>query len=210
MIYFHDVFNGQKYMILTTKILQEQLNNYSNPNNKIKRMVKKRELYPIRKGLYENNENVSPKYLANAIYGPSYISFNYALSYYGLIPEAVHQVTSATMLKGKKKEYSNAFGNFSYRDIPAEAYPYGINIITENGYSYMIATKEKALCDKLYELPNIKNQKDLENVLFEDMRIDRLLFEELNRQDIFFIAPKYYSNNLKLLVSYLRRRKYHE
>lgn len=196
-------------MILTTKILQEQLNNYSNPNNKIKRMVEKKELYPIRKGLYENNENVSPKYLANAIYGPSYISFNYALSYYGLIPEAVHQVTSATMLKGKKKEYSNAFGNFSYRDIPAEAYPYGINIITENGYSYMLATKEKALCDKLYELPNIKNQKDLENILFEDMRIDKLQFEELNRQDIYFIAPKYYSNNLKLLATFLRR-KYHE
>ena len=111
--------------------------------------------------MYENNANVSGVYLANAIYGPSYISFNYALAYYGLIPEAVYEFTSATTEKKKKKSFNNRFGTFSYRDVPVDAYPYGINIIEESGYSFMIASKEKALCDNLYELPPVKNLKEL-------------------------------------------------
>ena len=105
--------------------------------------------------------------------------------------------------------FNNRFGSFSYRDIPVDAYPYGINIIEEGEYSYMIASKEKALCDKLYELPPVKNQKELEELLFNDMRIDKIEFDNLNRQDIYFIVPKYHTNNLKHLANYLRR-KYHE
>ena len=196
-------------MILSTNVILDQLIDYANPYSKIGRLVKDGKLIPLTRGLYENNKNASGLYLANAIYGPSYISFNYALAYYGLIPEAVYNFTSATTEKKKKKSFSNRFGTFSYRDIPRDAYPYGINIIDEGKYSFMIASKEKALCDKLYELPPIKNQKELKNLLFNDMRIDESIFDKLNRDDIYFIAPKYHANNLKHLISYLRRR-YHE
>ena len=73
----------------------------------------------------------------------------------------------------------------------------------------MMASKEKALCDKLYELPPVKNLKELEELLFNDMRIDETEFDSLNREDIYFIAPKYHVNNLKYLEKYLRRR-HHE
>ena len=73
----------------------------------------------------------------------------------------------------------------------------------------MIASKEKALCDKLYELPPVKNQRELIVLLFSDMRIDEVEFDKLNRNEIYFIAPKYHVNNLKHLVNYLKR-KYHE
>ena len=195
-------------MILSVKVLVDRLKEYSNPNGKIQRLVKEGKLYPLTKGLYEDDKSVSGLYLAGAIFGPSYISFNYALSYYGLIPEAVYEFTSATTDKKKKKTYTNRFGTFSYRDIPKEAYPFGIDIIDEGNYTYMMATREKALCDKLYELPLIKTQKELEEVLFNDMRIDETEYEKLNRQDIYFIAPKYHSNNVKLLEKYLRRKNH--
>ena len=196
-------------MILSTNVILDQLKNYANPYGKMGRLVKEGKLIPLTKGLYENNANVSGVYLANAIYGPSYISFNYALAYYGLIPEAVYEFTSATTEKKKKKSFNNRFGTFSYRDVPVDAYPYGVNIIEEGGYSFMMASKEKALCDKLYELPPVKNLKELEELLFNDMRIDETEFDNLNREDIYFIAPKYRVNNLKHLANYLRRR-HHE
>ena len=195
-------------MILSTSVLLDRLQNYANPFGKIQRLVREEKLIPLAKGLYEDDKNVSGMYLANAIYGPSYISFNYALSYYGLIPEAVYEFTSATTEKKKKKSYTNRFGTFSYRDVPLEAYPYGVAIIEEGDYNYMMATKEKALCDKLYELPPVKSQKELYELLFNDMRIDEAEFEKLNRQDIYFIAPKYHANNVKLLANYLRRRNH--
>ena len=196
-------------MIFSTDVILNQLKNYANPYGKIGRLVKEGKLIPLTKGLYVDNTNVSGLYLANAIFGPSYISFNYALSYYGLIPEAVYEFTSATTEKKKKKLFNNRFGTFSYRDIPVDAYPYGINIIEEGEYSFMIASKEKALCDKLYELPPVKNQRELIVLLFSDMRIDEVEFDKLNRNEIYFIAPKYHVNNLKHLVNYLKR-KYHE
>ena len=196
-------------MIFSTDVILNQLKNYANPYGKIGRLVKEGKLIPLTKGLYVDNTNVSGLYLANEIFGPSYISFNYALSYYGLIPEAVYEFTSATTEKKKKKLFNNRFGTFSYRDIPVDAYPYGINIIEEGEYSFMIASKEKALCDKLYELPPVKNQRELILLLFNDMRIDEVEFDKLNRNEIYFIAPKYHVNNLKHLVNYLKR-KYHE
>ena len=193
-------------MILSINVLLDQLKKYANPYGKIGRLVEEGKLIPLTKGLYEDNKNISGLFIANAIYGPSYVSFNYALAYYGLIPEAVYEFTSATTEKKKKKLFENYFGVFSYRDIPIDAYPFGINIINEVNYSFMIASREKALCDKLYELKPIHNLKELEYLLFIDMRIDVEEFEKLNREDIYFIAPKYHSNNLKFFVKYLRRR----
>lgn len=196
-------------MILSTNVLLDRLKDYSNPFGKISRMVRDGKLFPLTKGLYEDNRNASGLYLANAIYGPSYISFNLALSYYSLIPEAVYDFTSATTEKKKKKVFTNYFGTFTYRDIPISAYPYGINIVEDGEYSFLIASREKALCDKLYEIPPVRNQKELEGLLFSDMRIDEYEFGKLNRQDIYFVAPKYHVNNLMYLIGYLKRR-FHE
>lgn len=196
-------------MFITTNQLLEQLHDYANPFGKISRMVKKEELVPITKGLYETEKNISGFYLAGAIYGPSYISFNTALSYYEMIPEAVYAFCSATCGKLKKKEYRNAFGTFTYRDIPSEAFRYGIKIIKEGEYYFRIATLEKALCDKLYDSPIIKSIKDMERFLFIDLRIDEDIFNTLNREDIYFLSKKYHSSNIYLLAKLLRR-KYHE
>lgn len=192
-------------MILTTNMLLDKYCNYGDKYGKIARMVASGSLFPLVRGIYEDNPNASGIYLAGVLYGPSYLSFNTALSFHSLIPEAVYDFTSATCEKKKKKQYSNHFGTFTYRDVPTEVFRYGVTILEQEGYTYMMASPEKALCDKLYEMPLARNQKALEQMLFEDMRIDETFFAKLKRNDIYFIAPKYHSTNLLLLEKYLRR-----
>jgi hypothetical protein len=188
-------------MILTFDDLALQFNKYTDTKGRIRREVQSGKLTQVARGLYESNAHVSGKYLAGAIYGPSYLSFDYALSVYSLIPETVYKTyTSATFRKGKTKRYENSFGLFTYRDVPNAVYNLGVEIREENGYSYQIAAPEKALCDKLYALPPVKSLRDLRTLLFDDLRIDESAFRQLNVNDIRQLAPLYRATNLKLLV----------
>jgi len=191
-------------MIKTYNTLLNELHNYRAPNNKISRMVKTGSVTPITKGLYETDKTIPGYLLANIIYGPSYLSFDFALSYYGLIPEAVYTFTSATFEKKKEKIYNNHFGTFTYRDVPSSAYPYGIRLISEGHYSFAIATPEKALCDKLYIESPVKNKKELIELLFTDLRIDETEFQQLDKEVLCNLAGLYKSTNLKLLRKLLR------
>lgn len=192
-------------MILTNDIIKLNLQEYSNKDTKICREVKNGNLIKIINGLYETDSNINGYLLAGSIYGPSYLSFDFALYYYGLIPEKVTAFTSATFDKKKKKMYENQFGVFLYRDVPSNVYPLGINLIEENGYIYQIATPEKALCDKLYTLSPIKNMSELENVLYNDLRIDIDELYKFNVQDLEEISNSYHSTNVDLLYRYMRR-----
>ena len=194
-------------MIITNNIIKSNLANYSNKNNKISRDIKNGKLIKIVKGLYETDSNTPGYLLASSIYGPSYLSFDFALSYYGLIPEKVLAYTSATYDKKKKKQYNTPFGTYLYRDVPKNAYSIGIKLIEEDGYSYQIAIPEKALCDKLYTLSPLKNISELVNLLFNDLRIDEEEFKKLNVNDIEEISKVYSSTNVKLLYKYVRRNK---
>jgi predicted transcriptional regulator of viral defense system len=192
-------------MILTNDIIKSNLTEYSNKNTKICRDVKNGNLIKIINGLYETDPFVNGYLLAGSIYGPSYLSFEFALYYYGLIPEKVTSFTSATCDKKKKKMYNNYFGTYMFRDIPKDVYPLGIKLIQEGEYTYQIATPEKALCDKLYTLSPIKNMTELENMLFNDLRIDNNEFRKLNIDDIEQISKVYHSTNVSLLYRYMRR-----
>ena len=92
-------------MIITNSIAKSNLDNYVDKNGKISRDIKNKKLFKIVTGLYETDENTPAYLLAGSIYGPSYISFEYALSYYGMIPERVTTITCATFAKKKKKQF---------------------------------------------------------------------------------------------------------
>jgi len=193
-------------MLITTSILMDNYKNYSNIAAKIKRLVIDGTLIPIVKGLYETEKSTPGYYLASAIYGPSYLSFEYALSYHSLIPEAVYTYTCATFRKKKEKLYKTPFGTFKYRDIPDEAYPYGVEYKIESGYSVLIASPEKALCDLLYTISPCHNIAEFKNLLFEDLRIDEEEFYRLNMSDLKELAGYYHTKNHKLLQSLIRRK----
>ena len=195
-------------MLKTNDIIKNELSNYSNKDTKLTREVNKGNLIKIVNGLYETDPNTPAYLLASSIYGPSYISFEYALSYYGLIPERVNVVTCATLNKNKKKKYNTYFGTFTYRDIPSLAYPEQVILRNEGNYSYQIATKEKALCDKLYTLKPLKNYTNLENMLFNDLRIDKEEFSKLNAEAIENLSKLYHATNVSLLAKYMKGGKY--
>ena len=91
-------------------MLNDELKNYKNPGAAIRRMLSKGALLPIRHGLYTTDPDVPRHCLAMLIYGPSYLSFEYALSHYGLIPEGAVRFTSASFRKHKTKEFDTPFG----------------------------------------------------------------------------------------------------
>ena len=194
-------------MIITTAMLRDQWKNYGDPAGKIYRMKQRGELLQLTRGVYETDPNAPGHCLAGAILGPSYLSFDYALSWYGLIPEAVRVYTSATFSKRKASEFHNAFGQYAYRDVPREAYPCGIRIEQEKAYIFQIATPEKALCDKLYTMPPVMSQREIRRMLFEDLRIDREMFDALDTDGLMEIGELYHCNNLKYLMKFLRRER---
>lgn len=190
-------------MIKTSAMLYEELSDYVNPAAKIRRMTEQGKLFPIIRGLYETDPDVPPYCLSRIIYGPSYISFDYALAWFGLIPEKVSVITAASFQKRKMKTYSTRFGVFTYRDVPSSVYPIGIRFYSEGDYSYLMASPEKALCDKLYTISPRRNRKELKSLLFEDIRIDPSVFDSLNREELLDIASRYHTANHKLLSAYI-------
>ncbi len=185
----------------------------SNVNAKIAYMVNKGELIRLKKGLYAlgkdyQTTSIDTISLANILYAPSYVSFDYALSYYGLIPERVCEITSATMRM--KKEFATPLGRFTYKPIPLQVYALGIDWLYDdiNG-GRLIATSEKALCDKIRSDRGIGrlSQQKLRDYLEFDLRIDMGLLYTLDAELIMAIATAYKSSNLKNLSKLISKRK---
>ena len=197
-------------MIKTYQLLIEELSDYKNPKTKIQRMVKNHEIFPIAKGLYETNRNVNPFYLADPIYSPSYISFETALSYYDLIPERVYAIKNATFNKKKKKEFKTIFGIYTYQDVPKNAFPYGTELISIDGYTYKIATKEKALLDQLYSTSPIQNMKEMREYLFENMRINEIVLDTFDKNNVLNLSKLYHSRNVALFTKMLLEGKVYD
>lgn len=193
-------------MIYSFDELALKFRDYVDVKGKIRREIKSGILIPIIRGLYETNADASGKYLAGSIFGPSYLSFDYALAEYSLIPETVCAYTSATLKKRKTKIYQNHFGTFTYRDIPSDAYHAGVSLYCDANYSYQIATPEKALCDKLYSLSPVKNLYELETLLFDDLRIDETEFNKLNIKNLDNLSALYKTTNLNLLMKLIRKK----
>ncbi len=116
------------------------------------------------------------RYFAGKIYAPSYISLHTALSFYGIIPEAVVEITSVTTQKTCR--YENAFGQFSYQTVRPRLF-WGFEPKTmRDGKQYMMATPEKAIIDLLYLYPQYSSVEDM-----RELRLDEdWMREELDKE----------------------------
>lgn len=194
-------------MVISSEELLFENRSYAVPQIRIQRMVKKGELIPLKRGMYETDSTAPGFLMANAILGPSYISFEYALSYHSMIPERVITYTSATFGKNKKKEFMNSFGTFTYRDIPQEVFLYYYSRELYGNRPYLIASREKALCDQLYIATPIRGIHDFEEFLFDGMRLDEDIFDSLDFEKIKRIAPLYHKTNLYQLEKLIEKEK---
>ncbi|MCP4600044.1 MAG: hypothetical protein GY847_05810 [Proteobacteria bacterium] len=164
--------------------LMAALDQYANPRDKVTSLLKKGVIVRIKKGLYifasdYRRGPYSKELIANLIYGPSYVSLDYGLAYYGLIPERVDTVTSVT--PKRNKQFDTPLGRYTYQSVPEEYFYLGMNWVETSAatpdaepYSFLIAIPERALADKIRcqrGMP-LANQKDVAQYLFDDLRLD--------------------------------------
>ena len=197
-------------MVITTSMLREKYNNYANPLDKIKRDADSGILFRLTRGLYETDSGVNPCFLASSILSPSYLSFDWALSFYGLIPEKAFSITSASLNIRKNKTFINKFGRYEYSDISATAFSEGLTYIESGDYMVKIATKEKAICDSLSKWRVVNSVKALKELLFVDKRIDEDEFSTCDFKLMMRLASLYKNTNLNMLIKFIRKEYDHE
>lgn len=163
----------------------------------IKRAVNKGTLIPIRRDLYriknERNPPLNSFEIASIIYGPSYVSFESALSCHGWIPEAVRTTTSASVKRSR--EFETPIGVFSYEHIPIKAFPFGVEQHKQGtAITLFIASPIKALADMIYS----RNRAwESVNDLSEDLRIDPESFQDIDKTIFTELIKNYPSQRVK-------------
>lgn len=193
--------------------IMSALSTYARPREKVSLWLKNGSLIRVKKGIYVFGEQVSKQpysleLLANLIYGPSAISLRYALSFHGFIPERVSVITSIT--NKRNKQFSTPVGHFTYRYLNQHRYPMGIESRTSAaGYSFLIASPEKALCDLIYledKALVIHNHHDIETYLFHDLRLDEGALKEFNTDKLNQLAFQYHHFGLTQIVKFIHAR----
>jgi hypothetical protein len=196
---------------ITRHLILDVLKDYSRPNDKISELIKAEQLISVKKGLYITGPKIDlpqPEsfLIANHLRGPSYVSVESALSYWGLIPERTYEISSATLKTSKK--YTTPVGRFSYKQLPLPYYALGIERVELVPQQFvLIASPEKALCDKIILTPkiNLRSIVQTRAFLIEDLRMDEAALQKLaiEKIDSWLVdAPK--RSSLQLLVNTLK------
>lgn len=114
-------------------------------------------------------------FIGNQLREPSYISMEYALNYYSLIPETVFLFTSITTKS--TASFKTVIGNFNYQSIKKSLF-FGYILKGQEKLKYKIAEPEKAILDFLYLRSDIKNQNDI-----DELRINSDVFKQIINQE---------------------------
>lgn len=201
-------------LVLSHGSLGAMLGEYKAPNFKIHSLLRESRLIGLKKGMYavapaQKGQLISKPLVANHLYGPSYVSLEYALFHYGLIPEHVAVVTSVSTKRGKT--FDTPLGLFSYQQLPPNYYAVGVRYVKESEtIAYMMASPEKALCDWLALTPNLRfySSTGLMTLLLEDMRMDESLLCEMDLEQIEKMVSTGFRNvRLKHLIKSLEKIK---
>lgn len=195
-------------MIIDIDTIKDKYRNYTNIFEKVKVEEKNMRLFKIKRSLYSDSITEHPFLIANVLYSPSYISFETALSFYNMIPERVDLIKSATFQKNKSKLYENIYGKFYFQDVNKNAYPFGIDTINIDGIDIFIASREKALLDTISIKPPVKNLYEIKSLLFDDMRLNNYIFDELDKNVLINLSKLYSSQNCKIFEKLLERIKH--
>jgi predicted transcriptional regulator of viral defense system len=198
----HEVFDYQALVVA--------LSGYSKPRDKITKLLATGSIIRIKKGLYcfgeaLRKEPVSREQVANLIYGPSYVSIEYALGYHGLIPERVEVVTSVTTRRSRR--FTTPLGVFTYSTLRESRYAVGAILKSAGKASFLIATPEKALADKVWTDKRFSgsNTGELASYLLDDLRIDEKDLSLLSTSRLEVVRRAYRSSKIDRLVRYVER-----
>lgn len=161
----------------TTDVIAGELGDYSAVLAKIAALVDEGSLVRIKRGMYCLSPRISGRefdfrVISNVLYSPSYVSFETALSMYGLIPERVDESISACVKRAKR--FVTPLGAFSYRSVPENWFSIGVRTMDSGNGSFLVASPEKALGDLLLCRANLRlaSPDSLRSFLEEDIRFD--------------------------------------
>ncbi|VAW19514.1 hypothetical protein MNBD_BACTEROID05-555, partial [hydrothermal vent metagenome] len=173
----------QKYPLIFSRDIQVKKEDLQKERNQLNRWVNNGLIIRLKRGVYSLNKQdrrIVPDagYIANHLYEPSYISLEYALTFYGLIPEETKDVTSISTRK--TMSFENEFGNFIYQHIKPSAFR-GFKKMGSGAFNFFMAEAEKALVDFLY-LHLAEFSKDIKNRLENFYRFQNL--DELNQEKL--------------------------
>ncbi|MBI2335146.1 MAG: hypothetical protein HYU97_00065 [Deltaproteobacteria bacterium] len=182
---------------------------YAAPAKKIHDLMKAGVLVGVKKGLYVLSKDYIPtpickEALANLIYGPSCISLEYALAYYGLIPERVEVVTSVTPKRDKR--FETPLGVFTYRYLAKKKYPEGINLIwVDPQHPVLMASAEKALCDYVLcnKISHLESSVDAQKFLVEDLRMNPENLKHFDLVALHRLNRNYKSKGIDTILAFL-------
>lgn len=163
------IFSKNDVMLAGGKIYDYQLT----------RWVKKGYLLKLKNGIYafqKDYEKIKGEEVAAALYQPSYLSLESALSFYGFVPEMVYTYVSVTAKINRV--FDNKFGHFIYRHVKRELF-WGYREVKSDAGRHLIAEAEKAVLDYLYlNLSRINTESDFENLRFNEDRLSETLDRE--------------------------------
>lgn len=170
------------------------LENVHTLNTELSQWAHQQKIVKLKNGLYVlspeyTKYDLSPEVIAAKLYGPSYVSLEYALATYGIIPEAVFEITSVTTKA--TRTFHTPYGAFQYRTMKSSCF-FGFRAEKREQFPYYIASPEKAVIDFLYLNSHRLSAKFQ---TWDDLRFQSL--ETLNLATLKKIAKKF--NNKKLI-----------
>ncbi|WP_461534422.1 type IV toxin-antitoxin system AbiEi family antitoxin domain-containing protein [Sinomicrobium sp.] len=171
---------------LPHQLLISWLKGYKRPNDKILGLKDKGFLKPLKKGLYIAGPSATDRkpdamLVANHLLGPSYVSLETAMSFHGLIPERVYEISSMTTKASR--QFDTTMGLFTYTRLPLPYYSFGLNMLQLSSNQYaIVASAEKALCDKIVNTSglSLRSIRSTHEFLVDDMRIDEATLKDLD------------------------------
>ncbi|MGI6443598.1 MAG: type IV toxin-antitoxin system AbiEi family antitoxin domain-containing protein [Candidatus Dojkabacteria bacterium] len=177
--------------LFTTKDISQilRINTQRTLENRIKKLIDTKVITPLEKGKYIlTDSNVTDFEISQFLYSPSYISFETALNYHGILSQFPFEIISATTKKSKSKEILGK--TYTYTKISKQIY---------TGYykldNCLMAYPEKALFDQLYMIALKKKSAEYLN------EMDYTNIKKREVEKYIYLLPKRLKKPIKILIS---------
>lgn len=177
------------------------------------KLISQKLLIPLKKGLYISSyyrdliaQNPSDQelyliYLANILRSPSYVSLEYVLSRYNIIPESLFAITSIT--SKSSRAYSSELTTFVYRNVKEELF-FGYESEMFKDKTVRMASKAKALFDFLY-FKRFNTKETMRMYLFKEGRINWDCLEQKDKIDLIKTVDISSSKKMQSIVTFLKK-----
>ena len=163
----------------------------------IARWLQSGKLIQLRRGKYlvpdrYRKKPIELEKIANLLVEPSYLSLQWALSHYQLIPEAAFTLTSVTT--SRTSTFDTPVGMFTYRNLSKKFF-WGYRVSSKE-YPYHVAHPEKALLDLFHLTPGPFPKERLVQYRFQNTHL-------INRKRLLEYAKRFGKPKLTKLARQL-------